>query len=114
MIKIRDGEVCPDGMYPMDFTYEPEECYDFAELKVEAEGKSDFLNLPIAWAFNCLYDEGVDVVTERECFDLVFLMPRKYGQTWGLRTFKYDRTEVLGWLDTWLREQVNEWYGWSE
>lgn len=103
---------CPEGMYPMESEYVTD-CETFAALREHAEQASDSLNFPIGWT---LYDEstedwGAFGDEERRSFELVFLMPRKYGKTWSIRTAVFDRPEVEAWLSTWLRGQVDRWYG---
>lgn len=108
----------PSGMYPMDGDY-LEEFARFADLRTVAEGASDILNFPISWT---LYDETDDDWgryvpegdSDRREFTLTFLLPRKHGRTWALRTREFDRAEVQGWLNTWLRVEVNRWYGFDE
>lgn len=99
---------CPEGMYPLESTYEPGDYDTFEELRADAEAASDVLNLPLSWFF----DDG-EYDPEGPSFTLVFLMPRKYGQTWSMRTRSFDRETVQKWLDTWLRGQINNWFGWA-
>lgn len=99
------------NMYLMDTTYEAEEFDTFAQLRQKAEAASDVLNFPICWY---LYHEGVAGwhPSEGREFTLVFLMPRKYGTTWGVTTRNFDPQEVQEWLDTFIRGEVMKWYGW--
>jgi|GEM_PF-2681554 len=102
---------CPEGMYPPDLDYDEE--YDaFADLRAAAEGLSNCLNLPIAWHFDGPDVEYAEPDDEPE-FALVFLMPRK-GKTLAMWTGDFDRAEVQAWLDTWLRGEINKWFGWTE
>lgn len=98
---------CPEGMYPMDLTYEPEEYETFQELTEDAERASNILNLPISWWFQ------EDTEDEERRFTLVFIMPRKQNSTWGMTTTYFDRVEVQAWLDTWIPAQMAEWFGWE-
>lgn len=101
----------PKGMFPLDLTYEANEYDTFAELKAEAEQASNSLNLPLSWIFD---DPKWCEDGEEPAFTLVFLMPRKDGNTWGMSTTNFDRAEVQAWLDTWLRGEINTWFGWSQ
>lgn len=100
---------CPEGMYPLDSSFEANVYDTFEELRSAAENASDILNLPLSWFF----DEGEDG-DYGPSFTIVFLMPRKYGQTWSMRTHSFDRPTVQAWLDTWLRGEIDRWFGWAD
>ncbi|PRB01769.1 hypothetical protein [Microbacterium sp. MYb64] len=100
---------CPEGMYPLDSTYPAEAHATFEALRENAESASDSLNLPLSWFF----DDG-EYDDEGPSFTLVFLMPRKHGSRWSMRTRSFDRGVVQAWLDTWLRGEINRWFGWSD
>lgn len=106
---MSEHEGCPDGMYPLDVYYDDSPCKDFAELKIQAESTSDVLNLPLSWYFSDPEDED----DSRSEFSLVMVMPRKQLRTWSMRTKVFDRDEVQQWLDTWVRQEINEWFGWA-
>ena len=102
----------------MDVDYESEEFDSFAEMREAAEKSSDSLNFPIGWTIYDEQDEDWNVyvtpgVTETPSFELIFLLPRKWGKTWGMRTATFDRAEVQQWLDTFVRGEVMRWYGWD-
>jgi hypothetical protein len=101
-------------MYPMSVDY-PESIHDnFADFKAEAEAASDCLNFPISWTFRDSDDE--DMFDDPFFFELVFLLPRKYGKTWSIRLEgdNFDREEIQTWIDTWLKGEVMHWYGWDK
>lgn len=99
---------CPEGMYPLDSTYDANDYDTFEGLRAAAERASDALNLPLSWFFDDGEFDGAG-----PSFTLTFLMPRKYGQTWSMRTRTFDYPTVQAWLDTWLRGEVNRWFGWD-
>jgi len=92
-------------MYPLDVDYAPNEFDTFAALRESAEAASNALNLPLSWWFGDSDEPG---------FTLVFVMPRKGNRAWSMTTLTYDRDEVQAWLDTWLRGEISEWFGWEE
>ncbi|WP_341935322.1 hypothetical protein MRBLWO14_000967 [Microbacterium sp. LWO14-1.2] len=100
---------CPEGMYPLDSTYEANDFGTFEQLQSEAEAASNSLNLPLSWFF----DDG-EYDEEGPSFTLVSLMPRKHGSTWSMRTRSFDRDTVQAWLDTWMRGEIDRWFGWGE
>lgn len=102
--------LCPPGMYPFDSNWR-EECATFAELRAQAESWSNDLNLPISWT---IFDELVnDDNDDFKMFELVFIKPRKGGDTWSLCTSSFDRAEVQAWLDAWIPTQIGKWFGWA-
>jgi hypothetical protein len=104
---------CPEGMYPLDSHHDTNRCADFAELKDWAERQSDALNLPLSWYIYDEDSEGWEDDAEPRNFTLVFHMPRKHSN-WSLTTAVFNRAEVQEWLDTWLRGEINTWFGWTE
>lgn len=108
---------CPDGMYPMDSDYGPEDYSSLTEFIDAAEAASNSLNFPISWY---LYDENHEdwrkyESDEERNFKLVFLMPRKYGKTWSIRLVgDFDSDALMGWLRSWIRAQSNTWFGFTE
>lgn len=94
---------CPEGMYPVDFDFVPNEYDSFEEFKKDAEETSNILNLPISWFF----------AEEESTFELAFAMPRKGLQTFGMILRNYDREKVQAWLDTWLKQEIHKWFGWE-
>lgn len=102
-----DGEPqgCPEDMYPWELDFPGVVYPTFASFKEAAS--YDSLNLPISWWFYP-EDEGGEFV-------LVFVMPRKYGKTWGQRLAPgFDRAEVEAWLEDWTREFAANHYGWTD
>lgn len=94
---------CPEGMYPTgtkEITY-LSEAKDLAELKDMVEPMLGVLNFVIGWWFDD--DDG---------FTVTMYMPRKM-ETWGVNIKHPNRSEVQGWLDTTVRAEVEEWYGWK-
>lgn len=104
-------------MYPMDGDYTIE--HDtFASLREAAESASDVLNYPISWFFHDETSEEWGKYLEPGTLDtkeftLTFLMPRKSGRTWSIKTEDFDHDEVQEWLDTFIKAEVFRWYGWS-
>lgn len=97
---------CPDDMYPWDVDYAGEVVTTFEKFK--AQCYYDCLNLPISWYF-----QPPDECDEYG-FELVWVMPRKYGKTWSLRLAPgFDRGEVEAWLEEWTREVAAAHYGWT-
>jgi len=88
----------------MDSDYE-NEADSFAELVERAEAGSDVLNFPISWYVT---------LDETDKFEVVFLMPRKYGKTWSLYTHVFDADEAVAWVKDFTRQAAEEWYGWNE
>lgn len=107
-------EGCPEGMYPLDLDYEPEVCDTFESLREGAERASNILNLPLSWYFSGHENDEDADEDEKPSFTLVFVMPRKSNRTWGVRTYNFDHAEVQAWLDTWVRGEINTWFGWTE
>lgn len=106
---------CPEGMYPTgteEVTY-LNEAENLAELREMVEPMLGPLNFPIGWWFSEPLDnpDWDDEVDERH-FQITVWMPRKM-KTWGVRTMNFDRQEVQEWLDTTVRAEVEEWYGWK-
>ena len=101
-------EGCPAGMYPTGtehITYQ-NEAKGLAELREMVEDTLGPLNFPLGWWFS-------DSEADERHFVIVIWMPRKM-QTWSVRIAEFDRTEVQRWLDTTIKESVNDWYGWHE
>ncbi len=105
---MSDYEGCPEGMYPLDVYYDTTVYDTFEELRIAAEESSDILNLPLSWYFNEADPENGE---PRAGFQLVFHMPRK-GANWSMTTYDFDREIVQEWLDSWVRIQINKWFGW--
>ena len=101
----------PKGMYAVDSCFEPNWEATFGELRATAEALSDSLNLPIAWFFDDQRDE-FSCKDWQPTFELVFFMPRKM-QTTSFITANFDRETVQNWLDTWLKSQIDHWFGWE-
>lgn len=94
---------CPEGMYAMgteEINY-LNEARDLAELKDMVEPMLGALNFVIGWWFD-----------DDDEFTVTIYMPRKM-KTWGVCTMNFDRQEVQEWLDTTVRAEVEEWYGWK-
>lgn len=104
-------EGCPEGMYPLDTYYDANEYATFEELRADSEAASSVLNLPLSWYFNEVKEEW-DEDDWEPSFTLVFHMPRK-NANWSNTTKSFDRAEVQEWLDTWLRGEINKWFGWT-
>lgn len=97
---------CPEGMYPMDSTFPVNQEDSFKDLRAWAESVSDALNLPLSWYFD-------DEDTWR--FTLYVYMPRKNKVCSVSCPFTVDsRAEIQEWLNTWLRGEINTWFGWDE
>lgn len=99
---------CPEGMYPMDSKYE-NEVDSLEELIEQAEQGSDVLNFPISWYVTLNEDED-----EPNKFEVVFLMPRKYGDTWSLYTHEFDPDAAVEWVKVFTYKAAGDWYGWEE
>lgn len=106
----KDG--CPDGMYPLDSTYEANYCDTFVELREYAERQSGVLNLPLSWWFDEDTRWHGDEPDWKPTFRLVFHSPRKHVN-WSLETAKYDRDEVEAWLESFTKKAMTDWFGWK-
>lgn len=105
----RDSEGNVQGMYPLDDD-EVEEFDTFAELREVAEAASDSLNLPLTWHFQS-EKQSWDDDHWQPSFTLMFLTPRRRS-SWAVRCAQFDTAEVLAWIDSWLRGEINKWFGW--
>lgn len=100
-------------MYPLvDYPKYRTSYDDFATLREAAEGLIEGFNFPLSWLFLDEQDEDWEDGDER-AFYITWVMPRRTEfTTWT--TNKFDRSEVEEWLNGYIRERVDRWYGWFE
>jgi hypothetical protein len=85
----------------------------FDELRDNAENMLGVLNFPLSW---WIYDQHSEYWDSEEDptpnFELCVVMPRKSSFTiWNTNVF--NRNVVEEWLNTFVKQNVMEWYGWQ-